>query len=127
MTFNLIDRDDSTLILDVWLGSHLTTRLVDSDLRHLGLTSEEFGVYSLLNSAGPATATQISRWTGMAKATVSDLLRQVIARGHLEDIPDPHDEGRRLIRLTDEGFVVTLRAAKVLADQSPGLGGHPGD
>ena len=121
MTHNITGRDDATLVLDVWLGSHLTTREVDSDLRHLGMTGDEFGVYSLLHSTGPATPTQISRWTGMAKASVSDVLRKITARGHLDDIPNPDDARSRLVRLTDEGLSLTLRAAKVLGEKYPRL------
>lgn len=118
---NIIEHDDASLVLDVWLGSHLTTRPVERDLRHLGLTGDEFVVYSLLHSTGPATPTQISRWTGMAKASVAEMLRQISARGHLNHLPNPDDARSQLVQLTDDGLSVTLRAAKALADKFPRL------
>jgi DNA-binding MarR family transcriptional regulator len=111
--------DDTTLLLDVWLLSHLTGRLLDDALRPLGLTGDEFGLYSLIYSGGPVTPTQISRWTGMAQTTVSGMLRRIAARGHLEDDPHPEDARSRLLRLSDEGVRVTGQAAAVLAATLP--------
>jgi DNA-binding MarR family transcriptional regulator len=110
---------DTTLLLDVWLVSHLTGRLLDDALRPLGLTGDEFGLYSLIHSAGPVTPTQISRWTGMAQTTVSGMLRRIAARGHLGDFPNPDDARSRLLRLSDDGMSVTGQAAAVLAETLP--------
>ncbi len=114
---------DASLLLDVWLVSHLTGRLLDDALRPLGLTGDEFGLYSLIHSAGSVTPTQISRWTGMAQTTVSGMLRRIAARGHLDDNPNPADARSRLIHLSDDGLRVTARAAAVLADTLPHLEG----
>jgi DNA-binding MarR family transcriptional regulator len=119
MKRNSSNWDDTTLLLDVWLVSHLTGRLLDDALRPLGLTGDEFGLYSLIYSGGPVTSTQISRWTGMAPTTVSGVLRRIAARGHLEDDPHPDDARSRLLRLSDEGVRVTGQAAAVLAATLP--------
>lgn len=111
--------DDATLLLDVWLVSHLTGRLLDDALRPLGLTGDEFGMYSLIYSGGPVTPTQISRWTGMAQTTVSGMLRRIAARGHLDDNPHPDDARSRLLHLSDDGLSVTAQAAAVLAATLP--------
>jgi DNA-binding MarR family transcriptional regulator len=112
---------DTTLLLDVWLVSHLTGRLLDDALRPLGLTGDEFGLYSLIYSGGPVTPTQMSRWTGMAQTTVSGMLRRIAARGHLEDDPHPDDARSRLLRLSDVGVRVTGQAAAELAATLPVL------
>jgi DNA-binding MarR family transcriptional regulator len=110
---------NATLLLDVWLVSHLTARLLDDALRPQGLTGDEFGLYSLIYSGGPVTPTQISRWTGMAQTTVSGMLRRMATRGHLDDNPHPDDARSRLICLSDEGRKVTARAASVLTEIVP--------
>jgi DNA-binding MarR family transcriptional regulator len=115
--------NDATLLLDVWLVSHLTGRLLDDALRPLGLTGDEFGMYSLIYSGGPVTPTQISRWTGMAQTTISGMLRRIAARGHLEDKPHPDDARSRLLRLSDDGVSVTAQAGAVLAATLPLLNG----
>jgi DNA-binding MarR family transcriptional regulator len=109
----------ATLLLDVWLVSHLTGRLLDDALRPLGLTADEFGLCSLIYSGGPVTPTQISRWTGMAQTTISGMLRRIAARGHLEDNPHPDDARSRQLRLSDDGEGVTAQAAAVLAATLP--------
>jgi DNA-binding MarR family transcriptional regulator len=101
------------------LVSHLTGRLLDDALRPLGVTGDEFGLYSLIYSGGLVTPTQISRWTGMAPTTVSGMLRRIAARGHLEDNPHPGDARSRLLHLNDDGVSVTAQAAAVLAATLP--------
>jgi DNA-binding MarR family transcriptional regulator len=118
---------DATLLLDVWLVSHLTARLLDDALRPVGLTGDEFGLYSLIYSGGPVTPTQISRWTGLAQTTVSGMLRRIAARGHLDDNPHPGDARSRLLRLSNAGLSVTAGAAAVLADVLPLLNDALGD
>jgi DNA-binding MarR family transcriptional regulator len=110
---------DATLLLDVWLVSHLTARLLDDALRPQGLTGDEFGLYSLIYSGGPVTPKQISRWTGMPQTTVSGMLRRIATRGHLDNNPHPDDARSRLIRLSDDGLKVTAQAASVLAEILP--------
>ena len=119
----------STVLFDVWLITHLTGRLLDDALRPLGLTGDEFGLYSLLYQYGPATPTQVSRWTGMAPTTVSSVIRRTVARGHAEHTANPDDARSRLLRLTTAGAAATGQAAGVLGDLLPrlhrALGGEP--
>lgn len=115
---------ESTLLFDVWLLTHLTTRLLDDALRPLEITGDEFGLYSLIYSCGPATSTQISRWTGMSPTTVSGMVRRLAARGHLTHSPHPEDARSRLLGLSDQGRRVTVEAAKTFAQVLPHLQAH---
>ena len=119
MERNSTTPNDATLLVDVWLVSHLTARLHDDVLRPVGLTGDEFGLYSLIYAGAPVTPTQISRWTGMAQTTVSGMVRRIVARGHLVDDPHPDDARSRLLRLSDDGLAVTVQAAAVLAATLP--------
>lgn len=119
MERNSSNCNDATILLDVWLVSHLTGRLLDDALRPVGLTGDEFGLYSLIYSGGPVTPTQISRWTGMAQTTVSGMLRRIAARGHLKDDPHPDDARSRLLRLSEDGVSATAQAAAILAATLP--------
>jgi DNA-binding MarR family transcriptional regulator len=112
---------DTSILLDVWLVSHLTGRLLDDAVRPVGLTGDEYGLYSLIDAGGPVTPTQISRWTGMAQTTVSGMLRRIAARGHLADSPHPDDARSRLLHLSDDGERVTGEAAALLAATIPRL------
>jgi len=112
---------ECTVLFDVWLVTHLTARLLDDGLRPLGLTGDEFGLYSLIHSFGPIAPGQISRLTGMAPTTVSGMIRRLTARGHLVQVPNPDDARSRLLRLSDDGVRVTERAGQVLAAELPRL------
>lgn len=80
----------------------------------MGLTGDEFGLYSLMYTRAPVTPTQISRWTGMAPTTVSGMLRRMGTRKHLAQAPNPDDARSRVLRLSTAGLRVTAEAAAVL-------------
>lgn len=111
----------STLLLDVWLITHLTGRLLDDALRPVGLTGDEFGLYSLLYFLAPTTPTQISRWTGMAPTTVSGMIRRLNTRGHVSHTTNPDDARSRLLSLSEEGRQVTIQGAMILSAILPRL------
>ena len=110
-----------TLLLDLWFVTNLTGRLLDDGLRPVGLTADEFGMYSLIYSYGPLTQTQIVRWTALALTTVSGSLRRISGRGHITERPNPDDARSRVIELTDDGVRTTLAGARVLATVLPQL------
>ena len=114
-------RGEGTLLLDVWFVMHLTGRLLDDALRPVGLTADEFGMYSLIYSYAPLTQTQIVRWTGMPLTTVAGSIRRIAGRGHIADVPNPDDARSRMIKLTDEGVRATVAGAEVLARVAPQL------
>ena len=103
-----------SLLFDLWLVNHLISGALDDVLTtETGLSGEEFGFYSLLRRFGPATPTQVSRWTAMPPTTVSAAVRRLTARGHAEQRRNPADGRSRLIELTDAGVEAHTRAAEV--------------
>jgi DNA-binding MarR family transcriptional regulator len=114
-------KGEGTLLLDVWFVMHLTGRLLDDALRPVGLTADEFGMYSLIYSYAPLTQTQIVRWTGMPLTTVAGSIRRIAGRGHIADVPHADDARSRMIELTDDGVRATLAGAEVLATVAPQL------
>jgi DNA-binding MarR family transcriptional regulator len=113
--------EQSTLLFDVWLVTHLTTCLLDEALRPLGLTGDEFGLYSLIRSFGPLTGTQVSRLTGMAPTTVSGMVRRITDRGHATQVANPDDARSRLLHLSEAGVRVADEAGAVLTATLPRL------
>jgi len=93
-----------SVLFDVWLLMHLVAGMLDQALAEHGLSGDEFGLYSLLRGFGPATPTQIARWTGMPATTVSAALRRLTARGHVKRMPHPDDGRSYLIALSDSGL-----------------------
>jgi DNA-binding MarR family transcriptional regulator len=112
-----------TLLLDVWFVRNLVGRLLDDALRPVGITADEFGMYSFIYSFGPVTQTQIARSTGLPLTTVAGIVRRLTGRGHLDETPNPDDARSRLVELSEAGIEVTFAGAQVLADILPRLGG----
>ena len=95
--------EEMSLLFDVWLVMHLVSGLLDGALEGSGLSGDDFGLYSLLRVFGPATPTQIARWTGMRPTTVSAALRRMAGRGHSETTPNPADRRSYLVAMSAAG------------------------
>ena len=66
-----------SLLFDVWLVTGLTAGLLDDVLAETELNGDDFGLYSLLRRFGPATPTQLHRWTGLRPTTLSAHLKRL--------------------------------------------------
>jgi DNA-binding MarR family transcriptional regulator len=92
-----------SLLFDVWLLSGLSAGYLDDVLAGTDLSADDFGLYSLLSSFGPATPTRVHRWTGWPTTTISAHLRRVEQRGHLDRQPNPEDRRSSLVALSQTG------------------------
>lgn len=95
---------DKNLLIDIWLVSALTYRLVDQLLEDTPLSADEFALYGLLGDLGPVTAAQLARWTGLPPTTLSNLIRRCEQRGELTKVPNPEDGRSQLLTLSDRGM-----------------------
>ena len=101
----------TTLLLDLWLVGHELSALLDDALASSGLSADDFGLYSVLRGWGPATPSQISRWTGMRPTTVSVALKRLNGRGHADQAPNPQDGRSYLVGLNADGEAAHSAAA----------------
>jgi DNA-binding MarR family transcriptional regulator len=102
-----------SVLFDLWLVKHLIAGALDDVLSEAGgLSGDDFGFYSLLRRFGPATPTQVVRWTAMRPTTVSTLVRRLQQRGHVEQRPHPADGRSRLLALTSAGEEAHARTAE---------------
>ena len=106
----------TSLLFDVWLIMQLTSGLLDESLEGSRLSGDDFGLYSLLRVFGPATPTQVARWTGMRPTSVSAALKRMAGRGHSEQRPNPADGRSYLVGLTPTGVDAHLTAAEPFLD-----------
>ena len=112
-----------SLLFDIWLVMHAMSTLLDEALASSGLSGDDFGLYSLLRGWGPATPSQISRWTGMRPTTVSVALKRLAARGHAEQAPNPHDGRSYLVGLNAAGAQAHATAAPLFRSAMERLAG----
>ena len=100
-----------SLLFDVWLLNGLTSGLL-MDPRGDDLNGDDYGMYSLLRRFGPATPTQIRRWTGQRPTTVSAHLKRLQARGHITRSANPADGRSHRVGLTPDGEAAHDRATE---------------
>lgn len=124
-----------SILMDTWLIANLTSGLLDDALQLSGMTGDDFALYSLLNAYGPASPTQIARWTGMRPTTVSAALKRLANRGHSSQHKTDADRRSYQVGLSDTGRAAHTRTAKVfwaetrklaelLGDREPELRRH---
>ncbi len=94
----------TTVLFDVWLIMHSVIGQLDLALAETGLSADDFGLYSLLAGFGPATPTQLARWTGMRPTTLSAALKRIANRGDIDRLPNPEDARSYLVSLNERGW-----------------------
>lgn len=92
-----------SLLFDIWLLSGLLAGLLDEVLAESELNGDDFGMYSLLRRYGPATPTQLHRWTGLPPTTISAHLKRLERRGHVTRSPNPADGRSHRVGLSHSG------------------------
>lgn len=115
-----------SLLFDVWLIMHSMTSLIDDALVSSDLSADDFGLYSLLRRFGPATPTQIARWTGMKPTTVSFGLKRLAGRDHATQTPNPRDGRSYLVGLNDAGVAAHAAAGRLFLGAAGKLGAELG-
>ena len=76
-----------------------------------GLTPAFAGLIPLLDATG-ARATALAQRSGVTKQAMSQLVKELEARGYVEQVLDPTDTRAKIVRLTKRG--VALREACLL-------------
>ncbi len=75
-----------------------------------GLTPDEYAVYSSLLEFGPLSPTEMAHVVGMPPTTMSHYVRDMRARGHVDEQPNPRDGRSRMLRLSVAGRAAHRRA-----------------
>lgn len=76
--------------------------LVASDLAEVRLTSRQLSVIEAIIESGGITVNELARSLGLAHSTVSDIAERLVRRNLIERWPDPEDQRKVWLDLTDE-------------------------
>jgi DNA-binding MarR family transcriptional regulator len=87
----------------VWIVSRSTEDLLSTVLAQVGLTGDEFAIYSILNASPGITPGELSRWMAAPPTSVSSYVKRFEARGHVARQPHPSDRRSYRIQLTTAG------------------------
>ena len=96
------DADVDPLFL-VWIVSRSTEDLLNTVLTPVGLTGDEFAIYSILDASPGITPGELSRWMAAPPTSVSSYVKRLEARGHLTRRSHPSDRRSYRILLTAAG------------------------
>jgi DNA-binding MarR family transcriptional regulator len=77
--------------------------LSERELRAAGVDVREYGQLSFVGTLQPVTRTTLVRAMGLRRTTVRDAVGRLIARGHVEERPNPDDRRSTLLVLTPAG------------------------
>lgn len=72
-----------------------------------GLTPTQLAVLGTLDRYSDLSQTELSRRTAIDTATLSTMLRRLVAAGLIERVPSKSDQRVQLVHLTDRGQAVT--------------------
>jgi DNA-binding MarR family transcriptional regulator len=101
-----------SLLFDIWLVSGLMAGLLEDVLSDSELNGDDFGMYSLMRRYGPATPTQLHRWTGLPLTTISAHMKRLEKRGHLTRSAHPDDRRSHRVGLSSAGETAHDRATE---------------
>ena len=111
----------------VWLAARSTEALLDEALAPVGLSGDEFALYSMLAARDSITPTELARWMAAPPTTVSSYVKRLEARGHVRRAPNPEDGRSSLVRLTRAGRAAHSRAVAVVRPLSARVAGELAD
>jgi DNA-binding MarR family transcriptional regulator len=78
----------------------------------LGLHPTDYKMLSILDRLGPLSAGEVARLSGLATASVTNLIDRLEAKGFVQRIADPADRRRVLVRvIVDREDVAAARAS----------------
>ncbi len=112
---------DTCLCLHVQRAARALARKFDQALKPLGLTNGQFSLLMSLNRPQPAPMGSVAALLDMDRTTLTAALKPLQRRGLLEVIPDPKDARGRLLKLTEEGRTLLIRALPIWTKTHAGV------
>ncbi|MDX6511956.1 MAG: hypothetical protein QOE36_1460 [Gaiellaceae bacterium] len=94
----------SSILLDLYAMAHLAGGILDPELEARGISSDDFGLLSMIVLHEPVTPTRLAAELGVPPTTLSSMLQRLVESGLARREPNPVDGRSALISLTNEGL-----------------------
>jgi len=91
------------IVNELIVAARYALEVSGAELRAAGVDPGEYGPLSFVGVLQPVTRTQLAAATGQPRTTQRDLLRLLLERGHLREVPNPRDRRSTLLELTAAG------------------------
>jgi len=89
---------------------------LDARLRPLGLNVSRYRAMAVLNRFGACTMTEVAKFTGVDRTTLTRVADQLVAAGWAERLSEAKDRRQVLLQFTVAGREVFAEAVAVLVD-----------
>ncbi|MFV0253945.1 MAG: MarR family winged helix-turn-helix transcriptional regulator [Beutenbergiaceae bacterium] len=114
------------VLFAAWLVARAASARLDRAMTGVGLSADEFAIYSALAATDGMTPGELAEWMNAPAATVTSAVARFVRRAHAERVSNPADRRSYCVRLTALGREVHGRAADgfapVLTDVESSLG-----
>ena len=91
------------ILNELWVAARYGTDLANTELRRAGVDPDAYAFLSFVGTLQPVTRTRLGQASGLRRTTLRDAIGRLIARGHVEEQPNPRDGRSTLLVLTPEG------------------------
>jgi DNA-binding MarR family transcriptional regulator len=91
------------IINELGSASRYAHELAALELRAAGVVPSEYGFLSFVGTLQPVTRTKLTEASGLRRTTVRDVVKRLIDRGHVMEVPNPKDGRSTLLVLTPDG------------------------
>ena len=99
------------IVQELGIATRYALEIANDELRRAGVDPGEYGPVSFIGVLQPVTRTRLAAATGERRTTQRDLIRRLLDRGHLREVPNPRDGRSTLLELTPAGQAVFDRGA----------------
>jgi DNA-binding MarR family transcriptional regulator len=89
---------------------------LDARLRPLGLNVSRYRAMAVLNRFGACTMTEVAKFTGVDRTTLTRVADQLVAAGWAERLSEAKDRRQVLLQFTTSGREVFVEAVAILVD-----------
>jgi DNA-binding MarR family transcriptional regulator len=91
------------ILSELLVAGRYGMEFANAELRRAGVDPEAYGFLSFVGTLQPVTRTRLGQASGLRRTTLRDAIGRLIARGHVEEQPNPRDGRSTLLVLTAEG------------------------
>lgn len=104
-----LDKVPADLVVALNAHSEAVVLFHSSVAQSMGLDPSAYKTLFLLSRLGPLSAGEIARETGLATASVTDLIDRLVAKGYVSRGPHPTDRRRIVVTLNEASVTHTRR------------------
>lgn len=110
------DRPGPSILFDFFRASQHVRLLLADAMADCGMRPDEYAVYSVLVDDGPSSPTRMAEATGVPPTSMSNYVRAMVDRGHVERVRNARDGRSVVLSLTPSGRAAHRRAGRAFAE-----------